>query len=64
MAVYDQVRKRLQKESGNEWAVTWEDVAEEGQMELRKRKLLKRSEHDPRTYNNETGLLAMRGPAQ
>ena len=44
MAVYDQVRKRLQKESGNEWAVTWEDVAEEGQMELRKRKLLKRSE--------------------
>ena len=44
MAVYDRVRKRLQKESGNEWAVTWEDVAEEGQMELRKRKLLKRSE--------------------
>ena len=30
MRVYDAARKRLQKDSDNEWSVTWEDVAEEG----------------------------------
>ena len=42
MAVYDTVRKRLIKDSKNEFQVTWEDIATEGQKELRKRKLLKR----------------------
>ena len=31
MAVYDRVRKRLQKESENEWCVTWDDIAAEAQ---------------------------------
>ena len=44
LAVYDAVRKRLQKTAKNEFQVTWEDIATQGQKELRKRKLLKRNE--------------------
>ena len=43
LRVYDTVRKRLQDAAENEWHVTWEDVAEAGQKELRKKGLLKRN---------------------
>ena len=44
MKVYDEQRKKLLAEAANEYVVTWDDIAESGQQELRKRKLLKRSE--------------------
>ncbi len=43
-AVYDSIRKSLQKEAENEWTVTWDDIAVRGQAELRKRKLIKRTQ--------------------
>ena len=45
--VYDNARKRLQKESAasdHPWVVTWGDIATAGQRELRKLKLLLRGE--------------------
>ena len=44
MKVYDSVRTKLLKEAENDYVVTWDDIAEEGQRGLRKRKLIKRSQ--------------------
>ena len=43
LTVYDQVRRRLRTEVGNGWTATCEDMAHEGQKELRKQRLIKRS---------------------
>lgn len=44
MAVYDKVRLKLIRDAENEHVVTWEDIGEAGQKELRKKKFLRRSE--------------------
>ena len=49
LAIYNRTRKRLQQEAENEWHMTWEDIAIEGEKELKKNKLLKR---------NQSGLAA------
>ena len=44
LKVYDAARKRLQKTVDNEHLVTWEDIAEAGAKDLKRKKLLKRGE--------------------
>ena len=45
LLVYDQQRRALQAKAKNEYVVTWDDIAEAGEKELRKRKLIGRSEN-------------------
>ena len=44
LAIYNRTRKGLQQEAGNEFRATWEDIATEGEKELKKNELLKRSQ--------------------
>ena len=41
LKVYDAARKRLQKTVDNEHLVTWEDIAEAGAKDLKRKKLLR-----------------------
>ena len=70
LKVYDQVRRNLQKAAGNDYVVTWADIAEAGERALRRKKMLKRgpegwcADHLRKKMRSECGVGKRPAPAR